>query len=395
MLVVGTEKRSLSFYSRSCGDHEVVASPLSSPEQFVKEIFELVQRHGIPYVFPVTEGSLRALIPVRTELEKQSKLIAGSPEMLEQGLNKRKMLDLAERIGVTTTRSFYPADLGEAIELANQCGFPVIFKPRGDGQDGFDMKVAYAYSEDDIRRILERVPEGSQLPMMQDYAYGPHTQFCCFVERGKEIHSQFQDDTVRMLPLTGGIGVRRRSRLIVPQIAEESIRLFRAMDWEGPASSRWKGPGPDGRYRFIEVGTRIIASIGSPLASGIDFPWMQYQYFTGQKVTPGSEYLPGQNNRTFRGDTLTVARYVLGDGAKSADQLPSRAKILGDWLLDAVRPGLCSDAESLRDPGPGLIELMSLCRDLGRVLKRRLRDLVRPLVSAARRKRSSAGDQTR
>ena len=121
------------------------------------------------------------------------------------------------------------------------------------------------------------------------------------------------------------------------------------------------------------------------MASGIDVPWMNYQYFTGQTVDRAPAHSPGQNNRWFRGDTLTVAKYLLGDMQKSGDTLPSKAQVFGSWLLDAVRPGLTNDVESFSDPGPGIIELMSLGRDLQQVATRRLRDLARPLRAISRR----------
>ena len=109
--------------------------------------------------------------------------------------------------------------------------------------------------------------------------------------------------------------------------------------------------------------------------SGVDLPWMQYQYFTGQPVERAEGYLIGKSSRWFRGDAITVTRYLVDDTPKSADQLPSKPRVLLSWLFDFVRPGLKNDVESLGDPLPGLYELLQLYRDLTQIAQRKLRQL--------------------
>ncbi|UCE24428.1 MAG: hypothetical protein JSU74_14275, partial [Candidatus Zixiibacteriota bacterium] len=181
-----------------------------------------------------------------------------------------------------------------------------------------------------------------------------------------------QDEMTRMRPITGGVGARRLSCPIAPEILDYSTRFFKDLKWEGVAQTQWKGPGPDGRYRFIEVSVRIIASVGSPVFSGVDLPWMHYQYFTGQKVDRADSFVIGKHSRWFRGDAITVTRHILGDQPESGDRLPSKVSVLGSWLYDFVRPGLKNDVEAWNDPLPGLVELKSLALDLWRILLNRI-----------------------
>ena len=158
---------------------------------------------------------------------------------------------------------------------------------------------------------------------------------------------------------------------MVDELTDHSARLFRAANWEGAAQTQWKGPDERGKFTFMEVSVRIIASIGSPVFSGVDIPWMHYQYFTGVTVDRADGYAIGKDSRWFRGDVITVARYLVGDMQSSGDVLPSKLTVFFSWLVDFVRPGLMNDVESWSDPVPGLMELRFLLGSLGRIVKRR------------------------
>lgn len=388
MLVTGDCSHSIGFYSRYISGRALLPSAESEKTAFVDGLLDLIAKYKIPYIYPVTETSLIALDERRTEVEEAAKLLAASSQTIRCGVDKKLTLEIAEQQGVPTTKTLYPKSIEEAEEFAAKWGYPVIVKPRGRSNDSriggkFNFKVLYAHNRDQLREIMSPYTDAIY-PMMQEYAYGPHAQFSCFMEKG-EAHSLFLDDMVRMLPITGGIGARRKSREMVPEIAEQSIRLFKAMEWEGCGQTQWKGPGKDGKFRFIEVSVRIIASVGSPVFSGVDLPWMQYQYFTGQPVDRANGYKIGKSSRWFRGDVITVTRYLIGDTPKSADRLPSKPQVLLSWLGDFVRPGLKNDVESLTDPIPGFLEFILLVRDIMLIVKRKIVQRY-PILSAIRRR---------
>lgn len=367
ILAVGERRNSVGFYSKYISGRARLPSPESDKEAFVDRLLELVKKYRVPYVYPVTEGSLIPLDERRSEVESLAGLIASSSETIRLAVDKKLTLEIAEQQGVPATRTLYPDSIEEAEQWAEESGYPVILKPRGRSHDSrvagsFDFKVLYAHNREELSENLAGCHDGV-FPMMQEYAYGPHTQFVCFMENG-EAHSHFQDDGVRLLPLTGGVGTKLRSRKVIPVLAERSIRIFKAMKWDGCAQAQFKGPGKDGDYRFIEVSVRLPASVGSSVFSGIDLPWMQYQLFIGNPVDQAASYKIGKSTRWFRGDTLAVAHYLLGDIPKSGDQLPSRPRVFLSWAADFVRPGLRNYVESFSDPLPGFVESVQLIRDM-------------------------------
>lgn len=380
MLVTGTLPDSKGFYSKYVDHHEFLLSPDTEPDAFVDAVLDLVRASGIPYIYPVTESSLIALNGRREEVEPVAKLIAPPSKLVREALDKKVTLDYVRQVGIKTSLSHYPESTEEAESKAEEWGYPVVLKPQGGPNNSgiggsFDYKALYVKDRAQLREVLAKREPG-QFPMMQDYAFGLQTCYTCFVENGKDIHSYFQDDCVRMLPMWGGVGARRLSREIDPKIREQSSQLFRLMNWEGCAQTQWKGPGKDGEYTFLEVTVRLMASVGSPVYSGVDLPWMQYQYFTGQKVDRAETFNTSMHSRWFRGDTLTVIRHLAGDQPKSGDPLPPRLVLFGSWLYDFVRPGLRNDVESLSDPMPGIIELKSLALDIFRLLYKRTTELL-------------------
>lgn len=372
MLVTGPDQNSIGFHSKCISGKALLPSAETDKEPFVDRLLELIDKHKIPYIFPVTETSLISLDEQRRRVDSAARLMAPPSDVIRAGMDKKVQIDTATKLNIPTTETLYPESVEEADDFAGRVGYPVIFKPRGRASDSqikgsFDFKVHYCHTRTQLVEFLKTFSD-NVYPMMQSYAYGQHNQFSCFVENGYDVHSCFQDEMTRMLPITGGIGARRLSCPVAPEILDYSTRFFQELKWEGVAQTQWKGPGPDGKYRFIEVSVRIIASVGSPVFSGVDLPWMHYQYYTGQKVDRAESFEIGKHSRWFRGDAITVMRHLLGDQPKSADKLPSKISVLSSWLYDFIRPGLDNDVEALNDPIPGLIELKLLAVDIWRIL---------------------------
>lgn len=387
MLVTGPAG-SIGFHSKYISGQAVLPSPETEKEAFVGQLLDLVEKHKIPLIFPVTETSLIALDEQRARVDELAKLMAPPSNVIRAGMDKKVQIDTAFKLDIPTTETIYPETIDEAVNFSERVGYPIIFKPRGRSNDSqikgsFDFKVEYCHTKDQVIGFLNSFTD-KIYPMMQSYAYGMHNQFSCFVENGTDVHSCFQDEMTRMLPITGGIGARRLSCPIAPEILEHSTKLFQELNWEGVAQTQWKGPGPDGKYRFIEVSVRIIASVGSPVISGVDLPWMHYQYYTGQKVDRADTFEIGKHSRWFRGDAMSVTRHILGYQPKSADKLPSKLSVLISWLYDFIRPGLENDVEDWKDPMPGLIEMKLLVVDLVRILINRVKEKF-PFLSRIKR----------
>lgn len=379
MMVTGEQSRSIGFYSKYIAGYGHSPSPMSEKGKFVDFLLDLVKKHDIPYIFPVTESSLIPLNEFRSEVDKVSKLIAPSSSTILNALDKKLALATAEQQGVPISRTHYPDSIREAADFAEEVGYPVILKPRGRANDSriagsFDFKYLYIHDRAQLERSLSSCKPGGY-PMMQDFSFGGHTQFNCFMENGKA-HSFFQDDAVRMLPLTGGVGTAMRSRSVVPELAEYTQSIFKAMNWEGCGQAQFKGPGKDGKYKFIEVSVRLPASVGSAVYSGVDTPWMQYCYFTGKPVTPALNYRVGQRTRWLRGDTLTVAQYLLGETPEPIDPLPSRTRVAIEWFVDFFRPSLQHYVESFNDPMPGFYECAAMFGDVAKVVKAKIRRML-------------------
>lgn len=378
-MVTGDQVSSIGFYSRYIGGYIRSPSPMTEKEKFVDCLLDVARKYDIPYIFPVTESSLIPLNEFRSEVETVAGLIAPSSFTILTALDKKLALATAEQQGVPISRTLYPDSIEEAVDFAEDAGYPVILKPRGRANDSrlgasFDFKVLYAHNRQQLQRYLSSCMAGAY-PMMQEFSFGVHTQFNCFME-GERAHSFFQDEAIRVLPLTGGVGALMRSRSVIPELAEYTIKIFRAMKWEGCGQAQFKGPGKDGKYKFIEVSVRLPASVGSAVYSGVDTPWMQYCYFTGKPVTPADGYKIGQRTRWLRGDTLTVAQYLTGETPEPVDPLPSRIRILASWLADFFRPSLKNYVESFSDPKPGVREFILMMGDIGKLLRGRLKEKI-------------------
>ena len=380
MFVTGHERRSLGFYSRYAASSARLPSPQHDKKAYVDGVIELVRKHDIRFVFAVTETTLLALDEQRPDLEQYAKLLAPPSAVIRAGMDKKHQMAIAERLNIPTARTLYPTSIGEAVEFAESVGYPVVFKPQGLAAEqqrlAVDFKAEYCHTADQVRHFLSQFDPGVY-PMLQDFAHGEHVQIHCFAEGGTDIHSPFMDHARRLMPLTGGVGTRLTSIEVVPELWHHAQRFFRELDWEGVAQIQWKGPGKDGRYRFMEVSVRIVASVGSLVYSGVNFPWMHFQYFTGRKVNRVTHYKVNTHSQWLRGDTVAVARYLLDDMPLGGDALPTKSQVFRHYLSDFFRSDLRRDVANWRDPLPAVPELANLGVDLAQLLKRRAARLLR------------------
>jgi len=383
IFATGQERNSVGFFSRYTKELCQYPSPFADKNGFVDTILQVVKKHRIPVVFPTVESTVIALDEFREEFEGLTRLAIAPREPLHIALDKKQTLTLAKELGVPIPRTCFANSLEEALAFAEGIGYPVVMKPRAHPCfdrviERFEFKVTYAKDREDLIKRLQPFAQKGIYPVLQEYCPGVKVQLgVLFVE--DELLGLYQYKGVREYPLTGGVTCLHLTVPVDPDLLGWSLRLLRAMKWEGLAGVEYRVDERTGKKVLMEVNGRLLSTIAGATMLGLNFPYAFYRYVRdGVKEKIPANYPLGKRNRYLAGDLWALMKHWQGDNPDYLDALPRKAKALWNFLRD-FGPGVQSEMLDLQDPYPAVVELFSLTREYFRLICRfSFRNIFRP-----------------
>lgn len=272
--------RSLAGASRYVKEDVAVPDPAGDPAGHAAAMEEAVRSRGIEVLVPVTELSLRTLLPVR---HRMGGAVTPFPslESFCRISDKAWLVERAARLGVPTppqVRLQSPGDL-ETAETAGDAlgalGLPVVIKPARSvvqtGGGARSLAVRYATSEEALRRSLASLPEYAFPVLLQRHIVGTGSGLFLLLWDGA-VRAVFGHRRVREVPPSGGVSVCRESVPADPRLVELSLRLLKDVGWQGVAMVEFKIEAETGVPYLIEVNGRFWGSLQLAVDAGVDFP---------------------------------------------------------------------------------------------------------------------------
>src|SRR5581483_7455531 len=123
-----------------------------------------------------------------------------------------------------------------------------------------------------------------------------------------EVYARFAQWAKRTSPPLGGESVLRQSIAMPRDIGDQSERLIREIGLDGYSEIEFRRDA-DGIAYLMEINPRLSASVEIAVRSGVDFPFLIYQWATGEPIEKVNHYRIGRWMRHLKGDiaTTTVA----------------------------------------------------------------------------------------
>ena len=395
VLLTGTDYRALGA-ARSLGRHGVPVCALRRPDQPIAAFSRYIQRtfafakcnsqcileflqslaaeHGLNgWLLLPTDDEMVGLIARNYEQLAGSYKIGIPPwEQLRQACDKRLLYGVAKRLELDQPATYFPKTRADVAAL--ECSFPVIIKPslhesfdpclcsilQLSGRGGFSpdqrdflKRLAFdkAWQIEDkygLFEVYDRfcaiVPP--ELIMIQEVVPGggdtqfSHAALCS----GGEVLAAVTARRVRQYPMDFGRFSTYVETVEEPAVVGAAEKLLRALDYTGLAEVEFKQDSRDGRFRLLDVNTRIWGwhTLGS--IAGADFPYLQWLLMSGERITE-AQGRSGAGWMRLTADLPVAAREILGG------RLPVR-----DYLESFKKP-LESAIYASDDPLPGLLEV--------------------------------------
>ncbi len=356
-IVLGPTPRSAVGLSRYVRPHLVGAGPdaRSQPEAYVDSVLDLVRRHDVKLVMPLTDRTLLACNRARDAIEKEARLAVPPTAAVRNVLDKRLHLRTVAQLGIPCPEQFELESLEQVPELIDRLGFPIGLKNPGPSENGgrrFDFNWLVARDRQELDSLLaEHCPRG-EFPIVQSVVFGVAHNVCCFAVRGELVASMEYCDIRHWR----GWSVFREIVLPTPALHRYAGKVLQELQWEGLAHLEFIVRESDGDVRYMETNGRLWGSTEGPVSSGWDFPYWQYKYFVEGEVPrpPAQSKAVGKRSRWHGGDLQRLVAVLAGE-----DEPPwigvSRGRAVVDYFT-GFGFNVHADVFRLNDPVPEVVE---------------------------------------
>lgn len=328
----------------------------------------LAERAG--WVVPTSDTALLIVCAAYEELSSFCAVGSPPPRIVQRILDKSVTLATAASVGV-------PVPASVAIESARDLDaaivglrFPVIAKPADKSRrTAHQFKTRTFASAAELRAAFALQPRFGDGLLFQTYHRGQGVGVELLISKGTPI-ATFQHRRVSENPPSGGVAVVAVSEPVDATLLDYSVRLLRALEWEGVAMVEFRHDGATGESVLMEVNGRFWGSLPLAAAAGMDFPLYAWQLSQGITPTPPASYPYGLRVRWSAGSLLRAGHVLAPDREERISLGSATRQLLADFA-----PGTRSAMWSWRDPVPAV-------QEVGRVLGRWTKDAVKRTVRA-------------
>lgn len=336
-----------------------IVDPIEEPDAFAESLRDIVQRHSIECLLPVTESALRPVL-------KSSHLFQGvvlpfpAQDTFAAASDKHRVMELAARIGVPVPRQTV-LTTPDAAELAAMVSdgalpFPLVLKPAlsvadDDGRP-LELSVRHVANESQLQRALVALPVAAFPVLAQERIVGAGLGIFLLRWDGR-ILARFAHRRLREKPPSGGVSVYRESIVPPPDALQYAETLLETLDWQGVAMVEFKRDARSEIPYLMEINGRFWGSLQLAVDAGVDFPRLLVEASIGRVPERPLEGRAGIRLRWLLGDFdhLILRLRRSADELALAPDAPGRLRSLADFLI-VWRPGDRWEVLRPGDPRP-------------------------------------------
>jgi D-aspartate ligase len=349
-VLVDNDPRS-AWYSRHPQRRHRWTANMDSPE-LVKFLLELADDRGYLgwMLFPMQDDAVELISQHTGELEGSFRLATPGWSVLRRVQDKRLVHELADRVGVSRPRTFYPTSAADLVRL--NIDYPVIIKPRLSIQMQRTLKrkalVASSEAELVAQYGLAVGSLSADLLMVQELIPGDgRMQFsvATFCQDGVTVIAMAARRT-RQFPYDFGMSSSFVEMVHRPDLIEQAARLLCEAGLSGMVEVEFKHDIRDGLDKLLDINVRPWGWHQLCIAAGVDFPYLQYCWAMGDPL-PLVVLREGYAWRRMLTDVPAALQEIRAGVTTPADYLHSymrRRTVRSVWNLSDPLPALADPA---------------------------------------------------
>jgi predicted ATP-grasp superfamily ATP-dependent carboligase len=300
-----------AFSSRWC-EHKTICPAYEGTKDYLTYLEQILDSTGALVLITSSDGTIALIRQHRERLEQQVQIALAKEPALAIAVNKERTLEIARGLGMGVPRTVRVGSVTEVGAALREIGLPVVVKPVeswvGDEQHGARVISLLVTNPDEARRAVEELTRYGGTVLFQQFLSGRREAISFLYARG-QMHARFAQWAKRTDPPIGGTSVLRQAIAIPLDTGEQAERLVREIELEGYSEVEFRRDSA-GRPYLMEINPRLSASVEIAVHSGIDFPYLLYQWARGEHIDVVKDYRVGGWMRHLGGDVTTTLASV-------------------------------------------------------------------------------------
>jgi D-aspartate ligase len=249
-------------------------------------------------LFPSGDISLELVSEKREALAEYFSFALPDKEVMRLAMNKKPFYRFCQEKGFLVPRTYWPQSEAEVEKICSEISFPCIIKPcQPDAawRKRFpDTKVFELPSAKQLMSHYRSLSAGYPELIVQEAIPGPDSflPFSLTYFDGEKSLGMFTGRKLRQWPPFYGTSCMAESHWN-SHVAEETLRLLRAISYRGYGSVEFKWDPRDERFKIIELTPRSWFPHGLSTACGMNLTYVAYRHICGLPVEVEQKFVEG------------------------------------------------------------------------------------------------------
>ena len=323
--------------------------PLADTQGFRERLGHILETTHCDWVVASSDSTLAGLMASYDVVSAVATPGIPPPEISRAALRKDLTFSVALELGLPVPTELVVKSVDDARALPPDA-FPLVAKGRDKSQMlRIPEKVLFVASLDELIVLFER-PGFPELYVLQRMHRGDDVAVGVLMHDDSPV-MMTQDRRVKQYQ---GVSIVAVTEKLDPRLADWSVTLLRALEWEGAAMVEFKHDRQTDEICFLEMNGRYWGTLATNVSAGADFPWCHWQIDHGE--SPGvATYSPGVRTRWLAGDIERLSHAMFRPHALGLPP-PRRLGEIVRFLTD-FRPLTRIVPLSFGDPLPFFIEV--------------------------------------
>jgi len=358
-----------TFSSRWC-QQAFVCPADEGTEAYFPSLEQLLDHTGVRVLITSSDATIALIRRHREQLERRVRIALAREPALGIAINKERTLELAKQLGLQIPRAVCVEAVSEVEAALREIGLPAVIKPveswAWGKQEGVRLLSKLVTTPDEARRAVEELTRFGGATLFQQFLSG-RRESLTFLYANGQIHARFAQWGKRTNPPLGGQSALGQSIAMPSDIGDQAERLVREIELEGCSHIEFRRDESGVPY-LMEINPRLAASTELAVRSGVDFPYLLYQWASGEKIDRVTSYRVGMWMRDLRGDIMTTMQAIRQRGRPGVTP-PARAIL--DFSISFFVPMQYTYVD-WKDPLPAFIAIANFTRSWvgGAIMKR-------------------------
>lgn len=221
-------------------------------------VLDWLERNGpVDAIQPVSEAGSRFLSRHRALFESRARLIMPLAETVAACMNKTRMFELSEQLGVALARFARVHTLDDLHRAAGAIGYPLIVKPAVIDAELFGRKALIVHDAAALATAVPHWPDIHPELIVQHYVTGPRHSVIFSADHGRllgavEVRAARTHEHDGTGYTTYGVTVAP-----TPAVREGTERLVAALNYTSTGCSQFVVCPRTGEVTFMEINPRV------------------------------------------------------------------------------------------------------------------------------------------